>query len=527
MMKVTSLMMRGLRAVLWFSALLGIGLLAACSEAGPKVGDRVWIDLEAQDAMLDGYAEAMVVSRREGLLDVQASRVEGPETTDLSARLRSGPTQVPVAMTSTIEAGQARWRQKEAIVRALDAIRDVPFTSDRRALNSVLALTREAQWRGRFEGAAQLLAVHMAVQVSGDAAVFLNEAWRDNSSPNMATGWAFIEQVPASLNAMDTALREIGGLARLDPGGSLVRILTSRQDVPPAANLPVSPALQRVAHLVIRSRFAVTDAIDNATPDVLAGGLKDIDAALVALAQFQAAHLPGLSGGGNVETIRVQLAQDANRQLLEATIRAANQNARLAAMAREARQGTIEAAGQWLAATREFVTPLASRLGADLENRLQQLGAELETSARQAAAARAAAEEERRQTALREQQRLARLAAIRRFLIGTWRGSITCGAERVPIAFEVQLIDDGGRVQAQMAYLATPTDLREAVLLFQGMIEPNHPRMRVAEAGWVYRPLTAITHRFDPMTLEWSEADAILRLPSLGPGCTEARLRRS
>jgi len=65
-----------------------------------------------------------------------------------------------------------------------------------------------------------------------------------------------------------------------------------------------------------------------------------------------------------------------------------------------------------------------------------------------------------------------------------------------------------------------------AVLLFQGTIDPGQPRMRVAEAGWVYRPLTAITHRFDPMTLEWAETEAPLRLPSLGPGCSPTCLRR-
>lgn len=524
MMQVSLMKPRGWWAVSWFAALLGIGLLAACSEAGPKVGDRVWIDFEAQDATRDGYAEAIVVSRREGLLEVQASRVEAPEPTDLAARLRSGPTQVPVAMTSTLEAGQARWRQKEVIVRALDSIRDVPFTSDRRALSGVLALAREPQWRGRFDGAAQLLAVHSAIQVSGDAAAFLNDAWRDNSY--MATGWAFLEQVPASLSAMDATLRELGGLARLDPGGSMVRILAGRQDMQQAATLPLSPALQRVAHLFARSRFAVSNAIDNATPDGLAGGLKDIDAALLALAQFQVAHLPGLSGGGSVDSIRNQLEQDANRLIVEAVMRAVNQNARLEAMAREARQGAVEAASQWLAAAQEFVAPLATRLGADLDKRVQEQSADLERAARQAAAARAAAEEERRQAALREQQRLARLVTIRRFLIGPWRGSMVCGAERVPIAFEVRSIDDGGRIQAQMGYMADPNDVREAVLLFQGTIDSSQPRMRVAEAGWVYRPLTAITHRFEPMTLEWAETESTLRLPSLGPGCSPTGLRR-
>jgi hypothetical protein len=94
-----------------FRFMLGLAKTLCLSFAAPQVmgqriGDQVWVDLEAERIEEDGFAEGLAISVRPGLVEIQPSRVQMARPSDRANLLRRGNAFVPVAQVSPLETGR-------------------------------------------------------------------------------------------------------------------------------------------------------------------------------------------------------------------------------------------------------------------------------------------------------------------------------------------------------------------------------------------------------------------------------------
>ena len=111
-----------------FFAALFIMALTSCGNTDFEVGDPVWIDLSTETVLRRGHAEGHIISIREGLVEVQVSRLEMEYDHELVGVLARGTGFIPLEIVSPMEVGRARSEKLDQIVNSLtDAVRTRSF----------------------------------------------------------------------------------------------------------------------------------------------------------------------------------------------------------------------------------------------------------------------------------------------------------------------------------------------------------------------------------------------------------------
>jgi len=193
-----------------FRFVLGLAMTLCLSFAAPQVmgqriGDQVWVDLEAERVEEDGFAEGLAISVRPGLVEIQTSRVQMARPSDLANLLRRSNAFVPAAQVSPLEAGRRNWEAKQAVLAFWRRSDQHAFFSGGPDLQALLRTASEPRNRERMRETRELLFFFNAMTeprgseptLAGDLLAFVNESWTSYADMRMVNSEAFDRAAPA------------------------------------------------------------------------------------------------------------------------------------------------------------------------------------------------------------------------------------------------------------------------------------------------------------------------------------------
>lgn len=468
---------------------------------GQRVGDQVWIDLEAPRVEDDGFAEGLVISLRPSLVEVQPSRVQMARPSDLAGLLRRGNAFVPAAQVSSLEVGRRNWEARQAVLalqRRAEAQAFLPASAE---LQAALRTASEPRNRDRMRDARALLTVLNAMVeprgsdlgLAGDLLVFVNEGWTAYPDSVFGNADAFDRAAPALAGRAADAVRQLGGYAALDPDGRLSDLLRQGDWVQQhGAQRPLPPVPQRILHLIERISTARFDIVAKAAPDRVVEAIRTLPAWMTAL---ETLHPDAIL------TPNAPIGRDAIRQAFLASARddiAAAYKERIndEAEVRRLRHRYIEGDEATLAIWMRTVTDLTRQVAAALG---QPVFDETDRNTLIEMRRAFAAEQERRQAQQQAaEQRRAAIAAVGAQVGDDWQGNVTCGQALIPLRFEIGQPNAEGRITASFSFVE-PNGVSIATM--QGALEPGARRLRLQFVQWIRRVAFEVPQGLVELTL--------------------------
>ena len=469
---------------------------AATQVMAQRIGDQVWVDLEAERVEEDGFAEGLAISIRPGLVEVQPSRVQMARPSDLANLLRRGNAFVPAAQVSPLEAGRRNWEAKQAVLafrRRSDQQAFFPTGPD---LQALLRTASEPRNRERMREARELLFFLNAMAeprgsepaLAGDLLQFVNEGWTSFADMRMVNAEAFDRAAPALARRAAEAIRQLGGLAALDPNGQLSDFLrTSDWASQHGSRRPASPAQKRVLHLIQRTYSARLDVVSMAAPARVVEAIRTLPTLMASLETLHpdAIIMPNAPAGR--DGIRQAFLQRMRDDIADTYKERINDEEEVRRLRDRYLNGEEAALGLWMRTVTEMTSQVASALGRPLfteqdRNTLTEMRrALMEQRAREQAiqaAARARLEEQQRAA----EQRRAAIAALGSQIRNDWQGNVTCGPAVVPLRFEIAQPNVDGRITASFSYLV-PNGL--SIGTMQGVLDPTTRKIRLEFVQWI------------------------------------------
>jgi hypothetical protein len=469
---------------------------AAPQVMGQRMGDQVWVDLEAERIEEDGFAEGLAISMRPGLVEVQPSRVQMAHPSDLANLLRRGNAFVPAAQVSPLEAGRRNWEAKQAVLafrRRSDQQAFFPAGPD---LQALLRTASEPRNRERMREARELLFFLNAMAeprgseaaLAGDLLQFVNEGWTSFADMRMINSEAFDRAAPALARRAAEAIRQLGGLAAFDPNGQLSDFLrTSDWASQHGSRRPASPAQKRVLHLIQRTYSARFDVVSMAAPARVVEAIRTLPTLMASLETLHpdAIIMPNAPAGR--DGIRQAFLQRMRDDIADTYKERINDEEEVRRLRDRYLEGEDAALGLWMRKVTEMTSQVASALGnplfteQDRNTLVEARRALMEQRAREQAnqaAARARLEEQQRAA----EQRRAAIAALGSQIRNDWQGNVTCGSAVVPLRFEIAQPNADGRITASFSYLV-PNGL--SIGTMQGVLDPTTRKIRLEFVQWI------------------------------------------
>lgn len=509
---------------------------AATQVMAQRIGDQVWVDLEAERIEEDGFAEGVAISTRPGLVEVQPSRVQMARPSDLANLLRRGNAFVPAAQVSPLEAGRQNWEAKQAVLafrRRSDQQAFFPAGPD---LQALLRTASEPRNRERMREARELLFFLNAMAeprgseaaLAGDLLQFVNEGWTSFADMRMANAEAFDRAAPALARRAAEAIRQLGGLAVFDPNGQLSDFLrTSDWASQHGSRRPASPAQKRVLHLIQRTYSARFDVVSMAAPARVVQAIRTLPTLMASLETLHpdAIIMPNAPAGR--DGIRQAFLQRMRDDIADTYKERINDEEEVRRLRDRYLNGEEAALGLWMRTVTEMTSQVASALGRPLfteqdRNTLTEMRrALMEQRAREQAiqaAARARLEEQQRAA----EQRRAAIATLSPQLRDDWQGRVICGQGTVALRFEIAEPNTEGRIAANFSYVGANGS---STGVMQGILDPATRKIRLEFVQWIRSAILA--DRPLPVELALSGNGQTMEGSGLGSGCRPFRLERA
>lgn len=485
----------GLHLLAGFLLALGAAMTPGAA-LGQRVGDQVWIDLEAAHVEDDGYAEGLVLSLRPSLVEVQSSRVQMARPSDLANLLRRGNAFVPAAQVAPLEVGRRNWEARQAVLalqRRAEAQAFLPASPD---LQAALRTAAEPRNRDRMRDARALLTVLNAMVeprgadagLAGDLLRFANEGWTAFGDGVFGNADAFDRAAPAFARRAAEAVRQLGGYAVLDPDGRMSDMLRqgewARQH---GAHRDLPPVPQRVLHLIERTFSARFNVVDMGAPDRVVEAIRTLSGLMATLEALHPDAILTPNAPPGRDAIRQAFLSNMRDDIAAAYKERINDEEEVRRLRHRYIEGDEATLAIWLRTVTDLTRQVAAALGQPVfgdtdRNTLIEMRRAFaaEQEQRQALEAAARARLEAQQQAA--EQRRAAIAALGAQLRDDWEGNVTCGQALIPLRFEIAQPGADGRITASLSYVV-PNGVSVATM--QGLLEPGARRMRLEFVQWI------------------------------------------
>lgn len=519
------------------SLILGLCLaLAGQDVMAQRVGDQVWIDLEAERVEDDGFAEGLVISVRPSLVEVQPSRVQMARPSDLANLLRRGNAFVPAAQVSPLDVGRRNWDAKQAVLAFQRRSAAQAFVPASPELQALLRSASDSRHRDRMRSAREMLTFLNAMVeprgadagLAGDLLRFANEGWTAFGDSVFGNADAFDRAAPALARRAADAVRHLGGYAVLDPDGRLSDMLrqgewTQRH----GSQRPLPPVPQRILHLIERTASARFDVITMGAPDRVVEAIRTLPGLMTTLETLHPDAILTPNAPAGRDAIRQAFLSTMRNDMAAAYKERINDEEEVRRLRQRYFDGEDSALGLWMRTVTELTRPVAAVLGQPLfdetdRNTLIEMRRALvaERQRQQALEAAARARVEAQQQAA--EQRRAAIATLAPRLRDDWQGSVECGHGPVPIAFDIAQADAEGRLTATFSYVA-PNGVSTGTM--RGVLDPEGRRIALEFGQWIRSVLLADRPARTELTL--AENGQAITGTGLGAGCRPFRLQRA
>lgn len=509
-----------------FGMVAGLLLTLAAPQAmAQRVGDQVWIDLEAERVEDDGFAEGLVIALRPSLVEVQPSRVQMARPSDLATLLRRGNAFVPAAQVSPLEVGRRNWDAKQAVLAFQRRSAAQAFVPASPELQALLRTASESRHRDRMRSAREMLTFLNAMVeprgpdlgLAGDLLVFANEGWTAFADSRIGNAEAFDRAAPALARRAAEAVRQLGGYAALDPDGRMPDLLRQggwAQQHGAHRNLP--PVPQRMLHLIERTNSARFDIVAMAAPDRVVEAIRTLPALMATLEILHPDAILTPNAPPGRDAIRQAFLNSTRDDIAAAYKERINDEEEVRRLRNRYLEGDEAALALWMRTVTELTRPVATALGRPL---FDETDRNTLIEMRRALVAQRLRVEAQQQAA---EQRRAAIASLGTQLRDEWQGSVDCGQGPVPIAFEIGVPDAEGRLAANFSYVA-PNGISTGTM--RGVLDPESRKIRLDFVQWIRSVLLA--DRPARAELTFAENGQAITGVGLGPSCRPFRLQRA
>lgn len=503
---------------------------------GQRVGDQIWIDLEAERVEDDGYAEGLVISLRPSLVEVQPSRVQMARPSDLANLLRRGNAFVPAVQVSPLEVGRRNWDAKQAVLAFQHRSAAQAFVPASPELQALLRTASEPRHRDRMRSAREMLTFLNAMVeprgadagLAGDLLRFANEGWTAFGDGVFGNADAFDRAAPAFARRATEAVRQLGGYAVLDPDGRMSDMLRqggwARQH---GAHRDLPPVPQRVLHLIERTFSARFDVVAMGAPDRVVEAIRTLPGLMATLETLHPDAILTPNAPTGREAMRQAFLSTMRDDIAAAYKERINDEEEVRRLRNRYLEGDEAALALWTRSATELTRQVAAALGRPLfdetdRNTLMEMRRALvaEQERRQALEAAARARLEAEQQAA--EQRRAAIAALGSQVRDDWHGNVTCGQALIPLRFEIAQPSADGRITASVSFVV-PNGVSVATM--RGLLEPGARRMRLEFVQWIRN--VAFDERPGPVELTLSENGQLVSGNWITSNCRPFQLQRA
>lgn len=526
---------RGRHLLAGFVLALGAAITPGAA-LGQRVGDQVWIDLEAPRVEDDGFAEGLVISLRPSLVEVQPSRVQMARPSDLAGLLRRGNAFVPAAQVSPLEVGRRNWEARQAVLalqRRAEAQAFLPASSD---LQAALRTASEPRNRDRMRDARALFTIlNVMVEprgsdrgLAGDLLVFVNEGWTAYPDSVFGNADAFDRAAPALARRAADAVRQLGGYAALDPDGRLSDLLRQGDWVQQhGAQRPLPAGPQRILHLIERISTARFDIVAMAAPDRVVEAIRTLPAWMTTLETLHPDAILTPNAPTGRDAMRQAFLAGARDDIAAAYKERINDDEEVRRLRHRYIEGDEATLAIWMRTVTDLTRQVAAALGQPVfdetdRNTLIEMRRAFaaEQERRQALEAAARARLEAQQQAA--EQRRAAIAALGAQVRDDWQGHVTCGQALIPLRIEIAQPSADGRLTASLSYVV-PNGVSVATM--QGLLEPGARRLRLEFVRWIRS--VALEVPPGPVELTLNEEGRLMSGQLMASNCRPFQLQRA
>jgi hypothetical protein len=476
-----------------------LSALVSSTAFAQRVGEQVWVDLEADRPENDGYAEGLAISLRPGLIEVQASRVTMTGQSDLAGLLRRGNAFVPAPLVSPLDVGRRTWQAKQLVLTVFRQASEVAFLPASPELTQSLRSVADPRHKGRLRDAQLLLTLlHALVEprgndagLIGESLEFANQGWRVAAqAPNLEAAIAFDGTAISVLRRASGMIKQLGGASEIETPDRLAAMFSQPGWAGELGDRRRgSEVARRTAHLVARSISARTAVADIGDPERVVEAVRTLPQLMAAIEDLHPEAIGIVKGSADRAELRKEFLaklQDEMVAIYRGRVQATSQ---VDELRRRYLGGEDAALELWWKELNEQSAILSRAIRTPVfepefrdhlveERRVSDALAAARASEQKRADDRAAEQKKR------EDERIAALTAAAVKLQETWTARVQCNDGFVPLDIEITPSGPAGRIRAIVSTPGPYADNPDRAAM-EGTTTPDARRVQLQFIRWI------------------------------------------